>query len=82
MGNYHFSGLDCFLFFFKTQSVPASLGQGRQTCAEEGALRPRPSILPVQLPEASNLSVPDLARTERKGVKQLTGRAFFPVLQG
>lgn len=51
--------------------------RSKQTCAEEGVLRPRPSVLPVQLPEASNLSVPDLARTERKGARQLTGRAFF-----
>lgn len=36
-------------------------------CAEaRGAPEARPSILPVQLPEASNLSVPDLTRTERK----------------
>lgn len=61
----------------KQQSLPASFAQRRQTCAEEGAPRPRPSILPVQLPEASNLSVPDLARTERKGVRQLTGRVVF-----
>lgn len=59
-------------------SDPASFAPGRLTPAEEGALRPRPSILPVQLAEASNLSVPDLARTERKGVRQLTGRGFFP----
>lgn len=39
--------------------------------------RPGPSILPVQLPEASNLSVPDLTRTERKRERPLTGRGFF-----
>lgn len=61
----------------KQQPPPASFARGSQTCAEEGVLGPRPSVLPVQLPEASNLSVPDLARTERKGVRQLTGRTFF-----
>lgn len=70
--------LKCFLNITKQQSQPASFAQGRQTFAEEGALRPMPSILPVQLQEASNLSVPDLARTERKGVRQLTGRGPPP----
>lgn len=36
-------------------------------CADGGrGSEARPSILPVQLPEASHLSVPDLTRTERK----------------
>lgn len=39
--------------------------------------RPGPSSLPVQLPEASNLSVPDLTRTQRKRERPLTGRGFF-----
>lgn len=37
--------------------------------------RARASILPVQLPEASHLSHPDLTRTERG--RPLTGRDFF-----
>lgn len=39
---------------------------GVDMCAEAGGSEARPSILPVQLPEASRLSVPDLTRTERK----------------
>lgn len=55
---------------------------GGHVCRGRGS-EARLSILPVQLPEASNLSVPDLTRTERKRVRPLTGRGFLsppPVL--
>lgn len=38
----------------------------------------RPSILPVQLPEAWRLSVPDLTRTERKRDHWQKGDFFYP----
>lgn len=43
--------------------------------------RARPFILPVQLPEASHLSVPDLTRTERKReTTDRKGNFFFSSL--
>lgn len=57
--------------------------QGRWTCVSGGrglwapSSEARPSILPVQLPEASHLSVPDLTRAERKRDHWQEGDFFF-----
>lgn len=51
-------------------------GGGGHVCRGRGS-EARPSILPVQLPEASHLSVPDLTRTERKSDHWQEGD-FFP----